>query len=414
MTGAAPSRAAAELSDPGRPLLSVRQLTVGFRSSGAWRDVVQDLSFDLALKQTLAVVGESGSGKSVTALSIMRLLPPVYSRYSGDISFDGRNLLSCSADEMRAVRGNRIAMIFQEPMTSLNPVFTVGFQIGEALKYHRGMVGEAARRRAIELLERVRIPNAAERFDSFPHTLSGGMRQRVMIAMALACEPKLLIADEPTTALDVTVQQQILDLIKTLQNEMGMSVLFITHDMGVVADIADRVLVMRNGVKQEEGTASDLFLKPQSTYARALLAAVPRLGSMRGAAQPLKAAEIARAAPGQAPQTPSAETPILAVENLDHAVRGRQGVVRPWRPRRPCRGKCLLHAEARRDLGACRRKRLRKIDDRPQHRPAGRADKRRGAFPGRGCAGGARAESAARAPGHPDDLSGSLRLAQSA
>ena len=299
-----------------QPLLQVRRLNVGFRSGGAWRDVVQDLSFDLAPKETLAVVGESGSGKSVTALSIMRLLPPVYSRHSGHIRLDGRDLLACSPQEMQAIRGDRIAMIFQEPMTSLNPVFTIGFQIVEALKYHRGVEGMAARRRAIELLERVRIPNAKERFQDFPHTLSGGMRQRAMIAMALVCEPQLLIADEPTTALDVTVQQQIIDLIKTLQNEIGMSVLFITHDMGVVADIADRVLVMRHGISQEEGRASDILLRPQSAYARELLAAVPRLGSMRGVAQPLKAAEIESGAPALAPKPIPADAPILTVENL--------------------------------------------------------------------------------------------------
>jgi peptide/nickel transport system ATP-binding protein len=298
------------------PLLKVRGLTVAFRTGGAWRDVVEDLSFALAPTETLAVVGESGSGKSVTALSIMRLLPPVYSRCSGKIQFDGLDLLSCAREQMRAIRGDRIAMIFQEPMTSLNPVFTVGFQITESLKYHRGMEPAEARRRAIELLDRVRIPNAKDRFDSFPHTLSGGMRQRAMIAMTLACEPRLLIADEPTTALDVTVQQQILDLIKSLQNEMGMSVLFITHDMGVVADIADRVLVMRGGVKQEEGTAAQVFHKPQSAYGRELLAAVPRLGSMGGGTQPLKSAEIAQGVGRAAPEMAATATPILEVNGL--------------------------------------------------------------------------------------------------
>jgi peptide/nickel transport system ATP-binding protein len=312
----AASPGASAMPLPQEPLLRVRGLEVAFRSGGAWREVVRDLSFDLGPGETLAVVGESGSGKSVTALSIMRLLPPAYSRHSGHIRLDGRDLLTCSPQEMRAIRGDRIAMIFQEPMTSLNPVFTVGFQIAEALKYHRGVEGAAARRRAIELLERVRIPNARARFDDFPHLLSGGMRQRAMIAMALVCEPSLLIADEPTTALDVTVQQQIIDLIKTLQNEMGMAVLFITHDMGVVADIADRVLVMRHGVAQEEGTASDILLRPQSAYARELLAAVPRLGSMRGAAQPLKAAEIVSGAPASVHQPVPAAAPLLTVANL--------------------------------------------------------------------------------------------------
>jgi peptide/nickel transport system ATP-binding protein len=308
--------AARTMSPSDRPLLGVRALNVSFRSAGAWRDVVSDLSFDLAPKETLAIVGESGSGKSVTALAIMGLLPKAYARYSGTIRLQDRDLLTCTREEMRAVRGNRIAMIFQEPMTSLNPVFTVGFQIREALKYHRGLEGAAARQRAVELLERVRIPNATERLESYPHTLSGGMRQRVMIAMALACEPQLLIADEPTTALDVTVQQQILDLIRTLQHEMGMAVLFITHDMGVVAEIADRVLVMRHGVSQEEGRTAALFVAPRSLYARELLAAVPRIGSMRGAAQPRKASELSSSACDPAPRAALADDTILEVENL--------------------------------------------------------------------------------------------------
>ena len=243
----------------------------------------------------MAIVGESGSGKSVTALSIMRLLPSVYSRCSGRIRFDGHDLLSCSREQMRAIRGNRIAMIFQEPMTSLNPVFTVGFQIAEALKYHRGMDRAEARRRAIELLDRVRIPNATDALRrTIPHTLSGGMRQRAMIAMALACEPKLLIADEPTTALDVTVQQQILDLIKSLQNEMGMSVLFITHDMGVVAEIADRVLVMRGGIKQEEGTAAQSFISRKAPMRAHCWRPFRASAAWEARTQPLKSAEIAQ------------------------------------------------------------------------------------------------------------------------
>jgi peptide/nickel transport system ATP-binding protein len=314
VTIGAPLPAATEAPAGARPLLAVRGLTVEFRSGGVWREVVRELSFEIAPMQTLAVVGESGSGKSVTALAIMRLLPQLYSRCRGEIRLEGRDLLSATQEEMRSLRGNRVAMIFQEPMTSLNPVFTVGFQIAEALKYHRGLEGAAARRRAIELLERVRIPNAPERFESFPHTLSGGMRQRAMIAMALACEPTLLIADEPTTALDVTVQQQILDLVKTLQGELGMSVLFITHDMGVVADVADRVLVMRHGVAQEEGAAAQVFSRPRSRYARELLSAVPRLGSMRGAERPLKAAELASVGAAPAPQPEAA--PILEVEGL--------------------------------------------------------------------------------------------------
>ena len=313
---------------PASPLLSIDNLTISLKGGGGWRHVVQGMSFDIAPGQTVAVVGESGSGKSMTALSIMDLLPGVLSGRSGEILFDGRDLLAFSPEEMRQIRGNDIAMIFQEPMTSLNPVLTIGYQIREALKYHLGIEGAAAEKRALDLLEKVRIPNAAERLKSYPHTLSGGMRQRAMIAMALACEPKLLIADEPTTALDVTVQQQILDLIKKLQNDIGMSVLFITHDMGVVADVADRVVVMRNGTKQEEGTVEQVFTDPQSAYAAELLAAVPRLGSMKGAPQPLTSREIRGDARRQKP-LPFEREPLLEVKDLvtrfpiDKSVLGR-------------------------------------------------------------------------------------------
>jgi peptide/nickel transport system ATP-binding protein len=270
------------------PLLSLQSLTTSFRVDGKWRPVVRDLSFDIAPGETVAVVGESGSGKSVTALSIMRLVSPANGRIEGRILMEGTDLLGLSEDAMRKVRGDRIAMIFQEPMTSLNPVLTVGFQISEALMHHREMRRDAAEAEALRLLERVRIPAARARFHDYPHLFSGGMRQRVMIAMALACKPSLLIADEPTTALDVTIQAQILELIKMLQDEEGMSVLFITHDMGVVAEVADRVVVMWNGDKVEDGATAELFAKPQKAYTRALLAAVPHLGSMRGISAPAR------------------------------------------------------------------------------------------------------------------------------
>ena len=266
------------------PILSVRDLSVFFRRDGAWRPAVAKLSFDVGPRETLAVVGESGSGKSVTALAVMGLLPTANSRIEGVVSLDGRDISGLSDTRMREVRGDALAMIFQEPMTCLNPVLTIGFQIAETLIYHRGLGRKAAEREALRILERVQVPAARQRLAEYPHRFSGGMRQRVMIAMALACKPKLLIADEPTTALDVTVQAQILELIKQLQDEEGMSVVFITHDMGVVAEIADRVVVLWRGEKVEEGTTEQVLLKPRHPYTQALLAAVPRLGSARGAA----------------------------------------------------------------------------------------------------------------------------------
>ncbi len=271
--------------DP-QPVLSVRDLSAGFRVDNVWRSAVEGLSFDVGARQTVAIVGESGSGKSVTALSVMRLLPAANSRVEGVIRLDGRDLLALPEEEMRKVRGDKLSMIFQEPMTSLNPVLTIGFQIAEALMYHRGLERAAAEAEALRILERVRVPAARERLHEYPHRFSGGMRQRVMIAMALACKPKVLIADEPTTALDVTVQAQILELVKLLQEEEGMSVVFITHDMGVVAEIADRVVVMWKGKKVEEGDAPRVLEHPEHPYTKALLAAVPRLGSMKGEAMP--------------------------------------------------------------------------------------------------------------------------------
>jgi peptide/nickel transport system ATP-binding protein len=273
------------VSDP-QPILSVSDLSAAFRVDGVWRPAVENLSFDVGARQTVAIVGESGSGKSVTALSVMRLLPAANSRVKGVIRLDGRDLLQLPEEEMRNVRGDKLSMIFQEPMTSLNPVLTIGFQIAEALMHHRGLDRGAAEAEALRILERVRVPAARERLHEYPHRFSGGMRQRVMIAMALACKPKLLIADEPTTALDVTVQAQILELIKLLQDEEGMSVVFITHDMGVVAEIADRVVVMWKGEKVEEGEAARVLEHPEHPYTKALLAAVPRLGSMKGFSKP--------------------------------------------------------------------------------------------------------------------------------
>jgi peptide/nickel transport system ATP-binding protein len=269
------------VSAASQSVLSLRDLSVSFRSDGVWRPVVEGLSFDVGPHETVAVVGESGSGKSVTALSVMRLLPQANSKIEGVIRLDGRDILKLSEKEMRRVRGDVASMIFQEPMTSLNPVLTIGFQIAEALICHRQLDRKAAEVETLHILERVRMPAARQRLNEYPHRFSGGMRQRVMIAMALACNPKLLIADEPTTALDVTVQAQILELIKLLQDEEGMAVVFITHDMGVVAEIADRVVVMLKGRKVEEGAVAQVLEKPRHPYTQALLAAVPRLGSMK-------------------------------------------------------------------------------------------------------------------------------------
>ena len=304
------------------PVLSVRNLTTSFLVDDAWKSVVRNVSFDVAPGETVAIVGESGSGKSVTSLSIMRLLSPAFSRIEGEVFLNGRNLLALSEKEMRGVRGNDVSMIFQEPMTSLNPIFTIGRQISEVLIRHKGFSKQQARAETVRLLEKVRIPNAAGRFDEYPHQFSGGMRQRVMIAMALASRPKLLIADEPTTALDVTIQGQILDLIKLLQEEEGMSVLFITHDMGVVAEIADRTIVMFRGDEVETGPTGDIFQRGKHPYTRALLSAVPKLGSMRDRQWPTRFPVLdmktgLSTEPVEVAETvASGQTPVLSVKNL--------------------------------------------------------------------------------------------------
>ncbi len=259
------------------PLLSVRDLSVAFRAGGREVLAVDRASFDIAKGETLALVGESGSGKSVTALSIMKLLPyPAASHPSGTITLKGKELLSLPEWELRRVRGDDVTIIFQEPMTSLNPLHTIEKQIGEILLLHRGIAGAAARARIVELLSQVGIPDPASRLASYPHQLSGGQRQRVMIAMALANEPDLLIADEPTTALDVTVQAQILKLLKDIQARLGMSMLFITHDLGIVRKVADRVCVMKAGKIVEHGTVERVFTAPEHPYTRELIAAEPK------------------------------------------------------------------------------------------------------------------------------------------
>ena len=330
------SRNMSALVLPEQRVVAVEDLSVMFRRERATFDAVRNVSFHVDRGETLAIVGESGSGKSVTSLALMRLVEHGGGEItSGRIALRRRggalvDLAQASAAAMRGIRGADIAMIFQEPMTSLNPVFTVGDQISEAIALHQSKRAPEARAEALRLLDLVRIPEARRVFARYPHQLSGGMRQRVMIAMALSCRPALLIADEPTTALDVTIQAQILQLIRGLQDEMNMGVIFITHDMGVVAEVADRVLVMYRGEKVEEGESERIFATPAHRYTRALLAAVPRLGSMRGTDSPekfplLKADSTVTPAPGanepaaatdMQPHVDPAAPPILRVRDL--------------------------------------------------------------------------------------------------
>ena len=264
------------------PLLDVRNLTVTFAGARSTVTAVNDVSFHIAPGETLGLVGESGSGKSVTAFAILRLLQAPGRITAGQIFFEGRDLLTLPERDMRQVRGARISLIFQEPMTALNPVMRVGDQIGEALTVH-GMASRAeAQRRAVELLEAVHIPNAGERVRDYPHQLSGGMRQRVMIAIALACRPALVIADEPTTALDVTIQAQVLDLLRELRTAFNLALLLITHDFGVIAEMADRVAVMYKGSLVEQGPVRQILRAPAHEYTRSLLAAVPGMTPDRG------------------------------------------------------------------------------------------------------------------------------------
>jgi oligopeptide/dipeptide ABC transporter ATP-binding protein len=263
-------------------LLSVSGLTTEFRTDAGWRAAVRDVDLEVGANETLAIVGESGSGKSVTALSIMRLLPEVGARIAGGAClFEGRDLARLDERAMQAIRGARIGMVFQEPMTALNPTMTIGNQIGEVLMRHRGLARASARAETLRLLERVRLPSPARRIDDYPHQFSGGMRQRVVIAMAIACQPALLLADEPTTALDVTIQAQILRLLKELQAEHGMGMIFITHNLGVVAQIADRVAVMYAGRIVESAPVEEIFARPLHPYTRGLLQAMPRHDRMQ-------------------------------------------------------------------------------------------------------------------------------------
>jgi peptide/nickel transport system ATP-binding protein len=288
--------------DPGSGAapLRVERLTTSIRIDRRWFDAVRDVSFEVRRRETLALVGESGCGKSLTALSIMGLLPAGVGRVSaGRITVDGVDMTAASEAKAQALRGDRIGMIFQEPMTSLNPVLPVGFQIAESLVEHRGASRREARQRALELMELVRIPAAAQRLDAYAHQFSGGMRQRVMIAIALACGPKVLIADEPTTALDVTIQAQVLALLADLQRREGLAVLLITHNLGVVASVADRVIVMYGGDVVESAPVKQFFRRPTHPYSEALLAAMPRVDQSAAALAPI---------PGQVPTLPELPT----------------------------------------------------------------------------------------------------------
>ncbi len=314
------------------PLVEIENLRVEFETGSGTVVGVEDVSFYINPGETVCVVGESGSGKSVSSLSLMRLVEFGGGEITGGrLKFrrdDGVTDIAQAEDSlMRSIRGNEIGMIFQEPMTSLNPVFTVGRQLTEGLRLHKGMTKDEAETRAIELLRLVRIPEPERRLKQYPHELSGGMRQRVVIAMALACEPRLLIADEPTTALDVTIQAEILALIDRLKRETGTAVMFITHDMAVVAQMADRVVVMYRGNKVEEGTVEEIFEAPKHPYTQALLAAVPKLGEMRGKSAPEPMKIMGQADSGRGP-IPGTGKPLLEVKNLTQRFAVKGGLLR--------------------------------------------------------------------------------------
>jgi oligopeptide transport system ATP-binding protein len=272
------------MAERAEPVLDVKGLTTVFRTRGGEIHAVNDVSFHLGRGELLGVVGESGSGKSVTMMSLIKLLPiPPAEIRSGQVLLGGRDLLKMADEDLRQVRGNKVGFVFQDPMTSLNPVFTVGYQVMEPLLEHMGLTKPQAEARAVELLELVGIPDAKKRLRAYPHQFSGGMRQRVMIAIALACDPDVLIADEPTTALDVTIQAQILELVKELRQKLGMAIIWITHDLGVIAGIADRVMVMYGGQVVEQAPVAELFANPQHPYTRALLKTIPKITGEREA-----------------------------------------------------------------------------------------------------------------------------------
>ena len=328
------SERSAAAGQAGKPLLEVEGLRTYFDLRHGVVKAVDGVSFTLAPHETLAIVGESGCGKSITALSLMRLVPDPPGRIAGgSVKLDGRDLLKLSDEEMRAVRGKDMAMIFQEPMTSLNPVLTIGSQIAEVVLLHEKVSRREAWDKAIAMLRLTRIPEPEQRAKEYPHQLSGGMRQRAMIAMALACNPKVLIADEPTTALDVTIQAQILDLILDLQHKLGTAVVLITHDLGVVAETAQRVIVMYAGRKVEEAPVEELFARPQHPYTHGLMASIPRLPSMRG--EVANTAERLQEIPGMVPALSNLPPGCVFAPRCAHAVDKCRAVYPDYEEKRP-------------------------------------------------------------------------------
>jgi peptide/nickel transport system ATP-binding protein len=320
--------------DPAGPLLVVEELRTVFDLRHGEVKAVDRVSFAVMPHETLAIVGESGCGKSITALSLMRLVPDPPGRIaSGRVMLEGRDLLALDEEAMRAVRGKDVAMIFQEPMTSLNPVLTIGSQIAEVVLLHENVSRKEAWAKAVDMLRLTRIPAPEQRANEYPHQLSGGMRQRAMIAMALACNPKVLIADEPTTALDVTIQAQILDLILDLQKKLGTAVILITHDLGVVAETAHRVIVMYAGKKVEEATVEELFARPQHPYTHGLMASIPRLPLMRGATE--VEGERLQEIPGTVPALTNLPPGCVFAPRCAHAIDRCRAEYPPYEEKRP-------------------------------------------------------------------------------
>jgi peptide/nickel transport system ATP-binding protein len=352
MTTVQARKQAAAVPAPTRPaamtqehVLAAKQLQTWFYTRGGIVRAVDEVSFELGRGETLGIVGESGCGKSITALTLMRLIPDPPGRIvGGSVTLDGRELLQLTAEEMRAVRGNEISMIFQEPMTSLNPVITVGRQISEALVLHQGMSRKEALARSMEMLRLVRIPEPRQRVREYPHQLSGGMRQRVMIAMALACNPKVLIADEPTTALDVTIQAQILDLILELKERLGTAVILITHDLGVIAETARRVIVMYAGRKVEEAGCEELFDAPLHPYTHGLMSSIPSLGILAGESQQKPQGRLSEI-PGIVPALNALPAGCAFAPRCRHADEQCRAQRPPYEQKRPGHWVACWHAD---------------------------------------------------------------------